>query len=67
MNVGELRKLLEQFPDDMEVVVEFHSDYCEVTDLARVMAVQKNGWLMRHHRTMDVSTHGPPVQVLLVT
>lgn len=56
MNVGELKKLLEQYPDNMEVLYCCHSDYArmEVDDVYPVEAVMKSGdWAMRSHPTMS--------------
>lgn len=55
MNVGELRKLLESYPAELEVICERYSDYQQVTedDLGLVVAVPKSGWLMRDHPTMS--------------
>jgi hypothetical protein len=55
MNVGELKKLLEQYPDDMEVIQEIYSDYGMVGegDFSVVKAVPKQGWIMRDHPTMS--------------
>ena len=55
MTVGELKKFLEQFPDDMEFITARYSDYVAVEegDFSLVSAVQKGGWLMRSHPTMS--------------
>lgn len=55
MNVGELRKFLAQFPDDMEILYEYCSDYELLEDgQIRIMkAVNKNGYWMRAHPTMS--------------
>lgn len=56
MNVGELKKLLEQYPDDMEILYCCYSDYAlmDADEVATVQAVMKDGWAMRSHRTMSV-------------
>lgn len=55
MNVGELKKLLEQYPDDMEVIQEIYSDYGMVGEgyFSVVKAVPKQAWIMRSHPTMS--------------
>jgi len=56
MNVGELRTMLEQYPDDMEILNERHSDYGRVlrSDWSVVMAVPNSEfWVMRSHDTMS--------------
>ncbi len=55
MNVGELKKMLEQYPDDMEVIHTRCSDYeiVEEKDWWVVMAVPKDWGVMRSHPTMS--------------
>lgn len=56
MNVGDLRKMLEKYPDDMEILNERCSDYdlVEESEWSVVKAVPTgNGWLMRSHPTMS--------------
>lgn len=55
MNVGDLKKLLEQYPDGMEILYCLHSDYecMEVDDILPVEAVDQNGYWMRAHPTMS--------------
>ena len=53
MNVGELKERLDGFPDDMEVIVDQHSDYTVIEYCEIVNAVPKNGWVMRTHLTMS--------------
>lgn len=57
MNVGELKKLLETFPDEMQVIHTYCSDYrlLEADDFSVRDAVNTGGgWLMRAHKTMSV-------------
>lgn len=55
MNVGELKKMLDQYPDNVEVLVEKYSDYRIIADVdcSVMKAVQKEGWVMRSHPTMS--------------
>ena len=55
MNVGELKKMLEQHPDDMEILNDRCSDY-DVIDEAEwsvVRAVPQGAYVMRSHPTMS--------------
>ena len=56
MNVGELKKMLENYPDDMEVLNGRCSDYEIISE--REWSVVKgvdrgDGWIMRSHPTMS--------------
>jgi len=54
MNVGDLKKLLNEHPNEMEVVVDVFSDYAVVDGLTVIKAVpQTGGWVMRSHSTMS--------------
>ncbi len=56
MNVGELIKMLEKYPKDMEVIHEMYSDYAAISeDEWNVVDAVPNsgGWLMRAHPTMS--------------
>lgn len=55
MNVGQLKKMLEQYPDDMEIVNGRYNDYEIVSedDWSVIKGVDKNGWVMRSHPTMS--------------
>lgn len=55
MNVGELKKMLEQYPDDMEVVNGRFSDYeiISADEFHIIDGVDKDGWVMRAHPTMS--------------
>ena len=54
MNVGELNKMLEKYPDDMEVLNGRYSDYEIISEdeWSVVKGVDKDGWVMRSHPTM---------------
>ena len=55
MTVGELKKMLERYPDDMEIVNERYSDYeiIREDDWSVVRGVEHGGWVMRSHSTMS--------------
>jgi hypothetical protein len=55
MNVGELKKMLEQYPDDMEILNDRCSDYdlVKLEDWSVVEAVPQGFYVMRAHPTMS--------------
>lgn len=55
MNVGQLKKMLKKYPDDMEILTDHHSDYLLLDEdmCCVVKAVPKEGWVMRSHPTMS--------------
>ncbi len=55
MNVGELKKMLKKYSDDMEILNGRCSDYAIIneSEWSVVQGVEKNGWIMRSHRTMS--------------
>ena len=55
MNVGELKKMLEKYPDNMEIVNGRYSDYEIISEdeWSVVDGVEKDGWVMRSHSTMN--------------
>lgn len=55
MNVGELKKMLEQYPDDMEILTDRCSDYdlIEINEWTVVKAVPKGIYFMRSHLSMS--------------
>ncbi len=55
MNVGELKKMLEKYPNDMEVLNGRYSDYELISEKewSVVKGVEKDGWVMRSHDTMS--------------
>ena len=56
MNVGDLKKLLDQYPDEMEVLNERYSDYEVISEdeWSVIRGVPyEGGWVMRSHRTMS--------------
>ena len=55
MTVYELKKMLADYPDDLQVVNERYSDYeiIRIDDWYIVGGVDKDGWVMRSHPTMS--------------
>ena len=55
MNVGDLKKMLEQYPDDMEILNDRCSDYDVVdeNEWSVVKAVPQGQYVMRSHPTMS--------------
>ena len=55
MTILELKKRLNSYPNQMEVIIDRYSDYIflEEDELGVVKAVDKYGWLMRAHSTMS--------------
>lgn len=55
MNVGELKIMLEKYPDDMEVLNGRYSDYdiVDEDEWSVVKAVPKGDYVMRSHKTMS--------------
>lgn len=55
MNVGQLKKMLEQYPDDMQILNGRCSDYEIISEdeWSVVKAVDKGGYVMRSHPTMS--------------
>lgn len=51
MDVKELKILLDQYPDDMEVIYRLYSDYCKMCpdDIEIVKAAAKGCYVMRNH------------------
>ena len=55
MNVGELKKMLDKHPDDMEILNTRFSDFdlVQEKDWSVVKAVPKDFYYMRSHPTMS--------------
>ena len=55
LTVKELRESLNNYPDDMEVIVDMHSDYALLaTDGLEITKAVQQGWgIMCSHRTMS--------------
>lgn len=55
MNVRELKRMLDKYPNDMEIVNERYSDYeiISESEWSVVRGVEKKGWIMRAHPTMS--------------
>lgn len=66
MNVGQLKKALEAYPDDMEVLVDVHSDYGTVSECKVITAVPQDSWAMRSHPTMSAENKAKEKQYLYI-
>ncbi len=55
MTVGDLKRMLERYPDDMEIINGRYSDYelISESEWSVVMGVPHGGWVMRSHPTMS--------------
>ena len=53
MNKKELVELLSQYPDDMEVIIDCHSDYSIVCTIEIIKAVKQDCYVMSSHPTMS--------------
>lgn len=55
MNVGDLKKMLEKYPDDLEIMNERYSDYEIISEdeWSLVKGVPDQRWVMRSHPTMS--------------
>lgn len=55
MNVGELKKMLEKYPEDMEILNGRYSDYevIQESEWHVIKAVPKDCYVMRSHPTMN--------------
>ncbi len=55
MTVGELKKMLGKYPDDMEIVNSRCSDYdiVEEAEWSVIQGVKQDQWIMRSHPTMS--------------
>ena len=59
MTIGELKVLLRQYPDDMEIATDRYSDMVavEASDWTVVEGVEQRGkcWIMQAHPTMSAA------------
>jgi len=55
MNVKDLKRMLDKYPDDMEILNGRYSDYEIISEdeWSVVKGVDKDGWVMRSHPTMS--------------
>ena len=60
MNVGELKQLLENYPDDLEILKEMYSDYHSLEEDCFYIskAVDKFYYYMKSHPTMKKENKG---------
>lgn len=66
MNVRQLREMLEQYPDDMEVIMDFYSDYAIFERCDVIKGVPKQGYIMRSHMTMSEENKSKEKEYLLL-
>lgn len=66
MNVGELKRMLEDVPDDMVVICTSHSDYAEA-EAEIVLAVDHGFYIMRAHETMSAENKARARKYLLIS
>jgi len=70
MNVGELKKMLEKYPDHMEILNERYSDYSTIKEheWSVVKGVPQDGahWVMRSHSTMSEENKRKEKEYLLL-
>lgn len=54
MTVGELKKMLEKYPEDMQILNGRYSDYDLISEdeWSVVKAVPRAEWVERYHKTM---------------
>ena len=66
MNVGDLKKMLEKYPDDMDVIHTRYSDYelIDEPDWSVMSGVLKAGYIMRSHPTMSAENKSGEKQYL---
>lgn len=66
MNVGELRRFLEAYPEDMPVIFKYCSDYEVLTPegIEVVSAVPQSGYVMRSHPTMSAGNKSKALKML---
>ena len=55
MTIAELKKLLDKYPDSMEVITSRYSDYVQISesDFKLINGVPNYCWIMRSHPTMS--------------
>lgn len=68
MKKKDLVELLSKYPDDIEIVVELHSDYVKLdeTGVYEVDAVDKGCWVMRSHNSMSEENKQQQKSYLLI-
>lgn len=57
MNVRELKKMLEKYPDDMKIIHTYSSDYVHVEEATFSVrrGVDQGNYVMEPHRTMSAA------------
>lgn len=68
MDVKELKQFLNQFPDEMEILNSRYSDYEIISEneWEVVKGVEKEGWVMRSHKTMSDENKAKEKEYLLL-
>lgn len=52
MNVKQLKEALDEYDDEMEVIIDMHSDYKLIDGFNEIKGVNQGGYIMTSHRTM---------------
>jgi hypothetical protein len=53
MTIGKLRELLANYPDDMEVITDMHSEYASVDEVDKIRVFENGGYYSRTYRNVD--------------
>lgn len=69
MNVGELKKMLEKYPDSMKVIHSYCSDYIHIEegDFRVIQGVDKDSYVMTTHPTMSAENKASIEEFLFLT
>jgi hypothetical protein len=67
MNVGELKKKLEEFPDDMQVVVEQYSDYNHAENVSVIKGAEQQTYIMQVYDHTDKKYKANEKEYLLIS
>jgi len=66
MNVIGLKKILEMYPDEMEIIIPQYSDYINDVELEVILGVDKGTWIMTGHHSMSDENKGKAKDYLLI-
>jgi hypothetical protein len=66
MKVAELKKILDSFPEDMDVCVDMHSDFVPVDSCNVIKVVDNTSWYMRTHHSMSEANKARERDVLWI-
>lgn len=64
MKVSELRKILDNYPPDMEVITDLYSDYGALEVHKIVVVLPQSDYYIRYHPTMSEDKHNKLLTVL---